>query len=280
MLKKILITILTLCLVLAFAVSPVLAGTGDSRVVIGADNTEEQINTVYGFFRIERGSVSQLTLTNAEERQYLSGLVPEEKIGNVALSSVYIEVKDSGGIDLQTFNINWVTDAMYQSALATAGITNAKVVVAAYKPVSGTGALAGIYKAYEDITGIQLDETAKSVAMEELIVTGDLQQLLGDVSSDIINDIKAKLADTKNMSDDQIRQLINDTAAEYNAVLTADQVEQILSLVKKMNELNIDPDTFLKLAQTGKGVQGFFQNVGNFFAGIGDFFTNIFKGWG
>ncbi|MEG2203204.1 MAG: DUF1002 domain-containing protein [Christensenellaceae bacterium] len=270
--------VLTLMMVIAFMVSPAMAATKDSRVAIGADNTEDQLNSIYGFFNVQRGTVEELVVTNAEEKSYLAGLVPDEKIGNVALSCVYIEAKDNGGIELKTNNINWVTDEMYRSALATAGITDAKVIVAAYKPVSGTGALAGIYKAYESITGKTLDESAKITATEELVVTGQLQELLGDDASKIINDIKGKLPQTKTMTDDEIRQLIRDTASSYNAVLDDAQIEQVLQLVHKFNELNIDPDTFLKLAQAGEGVQGFFTSVGNFFAGIGDFFSNLFGG--
>jgi uncharacterized protein YpuA (DUF1002 family) len=167
--KKRFITVITVvCLVLAFLATPALAASGDSRVAIGADNTQDQIAEVYKFFRVDRGSVPEIQVTNAEERKYLSGLVPEQKIGDVALSCVFIETRDSGGIELETYNINYITEEMYKNALATAGITNAKVIVAAYKPVSGTGALTGIYKAYEDITGDVLEETVKSVATESL----------------------------------------------------------------------------------------------------------------
>ena len=233
---------------------------------------------MYGFFGINRGDVTEMQVTNQEERKYLEGLVPDEKIGNVALSCVYIEPNDGGGLDLEINNINWVTEKMYKSALATAGITDAKVKIAAYKPVSGTGALAGIYKAYEDMTGTTLSEAAKDTAVEELIVTGELQDALGDVSSDIINDLKGKLAETKNMSDDEIIQLIKDTAAKYEVTLTDDQIQQILQLVKKFNELNLDPDTFLNLFQAKQGVEGFFTSVGDFFKSIGDFFVNLFGG--
>jgi len=277
--KKRFITVITVvCLVLAFLATPALAASGDSRVAIGADNTQDQIAEVYKFFRVDRGSVPEIQVTNAEERKYLSGLVPEQKIGDVALSCVFIETRDSGGIELETYNINYITEEMYKNALATAGITNAKVIVAAYKPVSGTGALTGIYKAYEDITGEVLEETVKSVATEELIVTGDLQAVLGEASPEFMNELKAKLEQTKNMSDDQIRQLIVDTAAEYDAVLTQEQIEQILGLIKQMNELGVDPETFIKLAQTGENVEGFFSTVGNFFKGIGDFFSGLFGG--
>ncbi len=276
MFKKALSVVVVAMLIIAFGVSPVMAADVSS-VAIGADNNEEQINTVYGLFGIERGSVPEVKVTNGDEKALLSKAIPAEKIGNVALSCVYINAMSDGGIDLKTHNINYVTEDMYKSALATAGINNAKVVVAAYKPVSGTGALAGIYKAYEDATGIQISEEIQGLTAEELVVLGQLQESLGDDSTKIINEIKSKLKETKNMTDDQIRQLINDTAASYNAVIYPEDVERILGLIKQMNELGVDPDTFLKLAQAGQQAQGFGQKVADFFKGIGDFFTNLFK---
>ena len=279
MFRKIIAGLLTALVLAAVLGTVTLADDTGQRVTIGADNSEAAIDKIYGYFRIDRGSVPELIVTNEEERALLSGLVPASKIGSVALSSAYVEPRTSGGIELESFNINYVTEDMYRAALQTAGITDARVIVAAATPVSGTGALAGIYKAYEDVTGQQLDEDAKTVAAEELVLTGDLQDAIGDVSPEIIQDIKEKLADTKNMTDDQIRQLIRDTAAEYDAVLEEEWVEKILDLIKKMNELNIDPDTFLKLANATSGVSGFFESVGNFFKGIGDFFVGLFTGF-
>ncbi|WP_066683911.1 DUF1002 domain-containing protein [Christensenella intestinihominis] len=277
MFKKVIAVVLTLVLAVSFA-APALAASQEARVVIGADNTESQIADVYNYFGINRGDVTELQVTNSEERQYLEGLVPDEKIGNVALSCVYIEPNDGGGIELEVNNINYVTEKMYKAALSTAGVTDAKVKVTAYKPVSGTGALTGIYKAYEDMTGTVLSELAKDTATEELVVTGELQEALGDVSIDIINDLKGKLKETKNMTDDQIIELIKETADKYEVTLTDDQIQQILALVKKFNELNLDPDTFLNLFQAKQGVENFFTSVGDFFKSIGDFFVNLFGG--
>lgn len=277
MFKKVIAVVLTLVLAVSFA-APALAASQEARVVIGADNTESQISDVYNYFGIKRGDVTELQVTNSEERQYLEGLVPDQKIGNVALSCVYIEPNDGGGIELEVNNINYVTEKMYTAALSTAGISDAKVKVTAYKPVSGTGALAGIYKAYEDMTGTVLSELAKDTAAEELVVTGELQEALGDVSIDIINDLKGKLKETKNMTDDQIIELIKETADKYEVTLTDDQIQQILALVKKFNELNLEPDTFLNLFQAKQGVENFFTSVGDFFKSIGDFFVNLFGG--
>jgi uncharacterized protein YpuA (DUF1002 family) len=164
---------------------------------------------------------------------------------------------------------------MYKSALGTAGIKNAKVIVAAYTPVSGTGALTGIYKAYETATNTSLDETAKSTAVEEVAVVGELQDAIGDDAVKIVNSLKGEIAQTKNMNDDQIRQLIVETAKKYDTVLDDQQIEEILSLVNKFNKLNMDPDTFIKLMEAGQGTQGFFQQVQSFFQEIGNFFNNL-----
>lgn len=269
--------ILLLMVLLVTMVSPVLADSKTAAVAIGIDNSESQLATVYEFFGIERGSVEETTVTNADERKYLEGAVSLDKIGTIALSSVYVQEAKSGGIKIESHNINWVTDEMYESALLTAGIKDAEVIVAAYTPVSGTGALTGIYKAYEVATGKELDETAKTTAVEEVVVTGELQDAIGGDAVNIINSLKSEIEQTKNMNDDEIRVLIVETAEEYDAVLSDAQVEQILGLVNKFNELNMDPDTFLKLLDAGQKTEGFFVKVQDFFQNIGDFFSGIFK---
>ncbi|MBC3796538.1 DUF1002 domain-containing protein [Acetobacterium tundrae] len=275
--KKVLMGVIALVLSMTM-MSPVWADSKSACVAIGADNTEAQLKTVYGYFGISRGAVEETVVTNADERQYLDGLVSLDKIGTLALSSVYVQEKTSGGIEIETKNIDWVTEDMYKAALTTAGITNAKVIVAAYTPVSGTGALTGIYKAYEAATGTTLDEAAKTTAVDEVVVTGELKDAVGDDAVNIINSLKTEIAQTKGMSDDEIRQLIKETATKYDTTLTDDQIEEILGLVKQFNELNMDPDTFVKLLEASQKSAGFFDQIQSFFQNFSDFFTNLSSG--
>lgn len=277
--KKFLMGLLAIALSMAM-MSPVLADSKSACVAIGADNTEAQLKTVYGYFGISRGSVEETVVTNADERAYLEGQISLDKIGSLALSSVYVQEKSSGGIDITTKNIDWVTEDMYKAALTTAGITNAKVIVAAYTPVSGTGALTGIYKAYEAATGTTLDEAAKTTAVDEVVITGELQDAVGDDAVNIINSLKSEIAQTKGMSDDEIRQLIQETATKYDTTLTDAQVEEILGLVNQFNELNMDPDTFVKLLEASQKTDGFMEQVQSFFQSIGDFFSSLTSGSG
>lgn len=103
---------------------PAYAENIQSRAVIGADLTEDQITAVYNAFGIRRGDAIELRVTNGEERQWLQGYVDESLIGTRSISCVYVELLPEGsGMDVTTSNITWCTGEMYISALATAGIT-------------------------------------------------------------------------------------------------------------------------------------------------------------
>ena len=81
--------------------------SGEERVTMGADLTERQREAVYQDFGIEEGAVKELTVTNDEERSYLEGLVPDGKIGSVALSCISIKTLDAGsGLSIELHNIN------------------------------------------------------------------------------------------------------------------------------------------------------------------------------
>ena len=279
---------LLLCLLLAGTVLPAsaLADAEMKRTVIGADLSEDQVESIYGTFGIRRGDVTELRLTNAEERSALEGYVDPAVIGTRSLSSVYLELLPSGsGMNVTTENISWCTPEMYISALATAGITDARIIVAAPFPVSGTAALAGIYKAYEDMTGQKLDDIAKLVSTQELTITGELADEIGNMdSTSIVNELKMMLDETVNMTDDEIRQTIREIAKRYNVSLTDTQVEQLLGLCRSLEKLNPEQlkervedvqDTLRKVSEAKTQVVGFVQTVKRVIDSIKDFFARI-----
>ena len=108
-LKRALPIVLAVCLLASLgAVSAIDAG--ETRTVIGADLTDDQIKTVYKTFGIERGSVKELTVTNKDERQYLSGVISDEQIGTKSISCISIEVLDAGkGMTVNTSHITYCT---------------------------------------------------------------------------------------------------------------------------------------------------------------------------
>ena len=284
--KKLISALLAVCL-LAGAVPALAVDAGEARAVIGANLTDEQIADVYASFGVKRGDVTELRVTNADERKYLEGYVDESVIGTNSISCVYIEVLEEGeGLDVTTSNINWCTSQMYVSALATAGITDAKIIVAAPFEVSGTAALTGVYMAYEDITGEALDETAKLVSTQELTLTAELADQIGSYDSvEIVNELKLLLGETRNMTDEQLRSEIVSIASDFGVTLTDTQIDQLISLCRALEKLNPDElkekvesvqNTIAKHGQAKETVSNFFTSVKNVWNSIVDFFKGIF----
>lgn len=257
-----------------------------ARAVIGANLDENQIAAVYQLFNVKRGDVKEMTVTNAEEREYLEGYVDESLIGTRSISCVYVELLAEGaGMDVTTSNITWCTPEMYISALATAGITDAKIVVAAPFEVSGTAALTGVYKAYEDLTGKKLDDLAKAVSTQELTITGELANEIGEMdSTSIVNDLKMMLDETAQMTDQEIREQIIQIAATYNVNLTDNQINQLISLCRSLEGLDADAlksrveevqNTLKKVSDAKTQVIGFVEQVKKVVTSIKSFFEKI-----
>ena len=188
-------------------------------------------------------------------------------------------------MDVTTSNITWCTAEMYISALATAGVTDAKVVVAAPFEVSGTAALTGVYKAYEDMTGKKLDDLAKLVSTQELTITGELANEIGSMDSTaIVNDLKLMLTETQNMSDEEIKQQIVQIAGRYNVSLTDKQIQQLISLCRSLEGLDTESlrarveevqSTLQKVSDAKTRVVGFVEQVKKVVTSIKSFFEKI-----
>lgn len=249
---------LCLCVLLLLALCVPAWADDPSRTVIGADLSTEQIEAVYQSFGLRRGDVTELTMTNAEERRYLEGLVNESVIGTRSISCVYMELLPAGsGLSISTNNITLWTEEMYIGVLTTTGITDARIIVSAPFEVSGTSALCGIYKAYEDMTGMTLDDLAKQAGGEEASVAENLAEQIGSMDSgSIVGELKLLLNETRNMSDDEMRTIITEIAGRYNVHLTDTQVNQLISLCRSLERL--DPD---QLRQRVEEVQGTLQKV-------------------
>ena len=281
-----------LCIILAVLMFASLSAAAyadvdvQARAVIGANLDENQIAAVYQLFNVKRGDVKEMTVTNAEEREYLEGYVDESLIGTRSISCVYVELLAEGaGMDVTTSNITWCTPEMYISALATAGITDARVVVAAPFEVSGTAALTGVYKAYEDLTGKKLDDLAKAVSTQELTITGELANEIGEMDSTaIVNDLKMMLDETAQMTDEEIREQIIQIAATYNVTLTDNQINQLISLCRSLEGLDADAlksrveevqNTLKKVSDAKTQVIGFVEQVKKVVTSIKSFFEKI-----
>ncbi len=288
--RKIAFFVVSLIFAFSSGLSSALAeeiAEGKARVVMGADLDEEQRAQIYRDFSLAEGDIQELTITNQEERAYLEGIAPEDKIGNLALSCVYIRtLEENSGLTITLHNINWCSENMYRNVLVTAGITDASVMISAPYPVSGTAALTGIYKAYEDVTGEKLDESAKKAAANELFITGALAETIGSTDATLlVNELKGILDQTQNMTDDEVHKEIHSLAKSLGIQVTDSQIEQLVGLCRELEGLDTQQlqehlESIAGTVDSAQKTNAFFsaleKNIHNFFTNIGTFFSNLF----
>ena len=231
-----------ICSACLVAGSTVPAMADSSKVVtLGADLTQDQKNTMMRYFKADANQVQILTITNQDEREQLGDYIPLEQIGTRTLSCAYVKPTQSGGIKVRTANLNYVTGNMIANALSTAGVTNCEAVAACPYEVSGTGALTGVIMAYENASGQKLDSTKKDLATQEVVVTGNLSQQVGqDNATNIINQAKLQIIGENVQNADEIYNIVNNIAIENNISLSEEEMNTIVSLLQQIAQQSYD----------------------------------------
>lgn len=253
-------------------------------VTVGADLNESQKEDMLKYFKVKKEEVNLLEVTKEEEDKYLSGIASKKEIGTKSISCSYVEPTNKGGINVTTHNIYWVTENMIKNALITAGIENADVKAAAPFNVSGTAALTGILKGFENSKGgKKIDENKKKAANEEMMVTGKLGDEIGqDEAASLINEIKKEVVKGKPETKKEIEKIVVNVVNNYNQNLSKEDIEKITALMDKINALDLDFNKIksqlnnvtkqLKGTLTSEEAKGFFAK---FFEAIKNFFISI-----
>lgn len=161
--------------------------------------------------------------------------VPEFTPESKAYSSAYIvRTKEGSGVNVTIEtpdNITARTESSYRNAAITSGVYDADIRIASVKTMDGSGALAGIYKIYDEVEPAKSEEeqedrdAKREVAQEEMAVT-----------SEITNEN----ADNKNYSDENLAVAMADIKLELQKINEkldkmneADAKEKIADVVNK-----------------------------------------------
>ncbi|MBP5385579.1 MAG: DUF1002 domain-containing protein [Lachnospiraceae bacterium] len=283
---------------------------GQAYISLGSDLNQTQLGTVLGLMGLNVNDLANYNVvyvTNAEEHQHLDQYIPSSVIGTRSLSSVLVKPAEKGhGVVVTTKNINYCTTNMYRNALITAGVEDADIVVAAPTQISGTAALIGALKAYEQMSGKTVSEKALDTALNELVTTGELSEAVGSTSDaeELISYIKAQIAANDLNTEEEIEAAVRKGMKDLNVSLSEEEIKSTVSLMMKIKSMGIgfdvlaeqagdiyakyktqiDNGTFnindVKLEDLGlgkliaKSVGGFFKDVGE---SIKDFFGGLFK---
>ena len=233
--------------------------TKDSDVVValGADLTPQQKATVLelmGITQEQLNGYEVIYVTNEQEHQYLDEYLSSSVIGSKSLSSVMLKKGEPGsGVTVTTKNINYCTTGMYRNALLTAGVQDTEVIVAAPSQISGTAALIGAVKAYEQMEGTKISDVSLSNALDELITTGELAEAVKNVSNEdveqLIAYVKEKVANGELETDEDIRAAIKEAEAHFGVALAEEDIQKVLDLMNKLEGMGLDSEYLISQAE-------------------------------
>jgi uncharacterized protein YpuA (DUF1002 family) len=258
-------------------------------LALGANLTPAQQETVLELLNINPAELPDydvIYITNEEEHEYLGEYVDAGKIGTRALSSVLIVKRDQGnGINITTKNISYCTIGMYKNALITAGITDADIIVAGPFPISGTAALVGAMKAYSDMTGAKVSERSMDTALNELVLTGDIAEAVGDSqkAEELVAYLKQEVIEKGLNSEKDIKAAIAEACSQFDITLAEEEIGELTSLLQKIGELDLDIDSIKDQAEelyekiSNLDTKSIFDKVADFFRSILEFFQGLFS---
>ena len=213
---------------------------------------------------------------DAEEIQVrvneLNDLLNDDYPYQQVYSSAYITPADNNGaisVEILTPDtITAITERQYENAALTAGAVDVDIKVASAVPVDGSGALAGVYKAF-DASGEGLNDQEVSVAHDELNVTSQITQENKDkegYSDDLLNaaiaEIKTTIEDKKeenggSISSDDIQVIVNNVVNNYNLenVISAENITAIENQMNKFSELELSDEQRDQIRNFGEQLQ-------------------------
>ena len=236
---------------------PVGFSTNDSQVVITYGettyNNANYKNTVDTFFKnqanVDLNSVESKIISASDVNKISSTITSKTYSSSQIYSSALVDLNDNDNLEVSVdkSQITTITGDMYISALKSAGITAGHVYVTS--PVSATGesALAGIMNSYEVVTDVEIPETVKEAANNEIYTQAEIvknSDVNADDLSKLVDDVKEEVKE-KNVTDHTtIVNIINNYTVINNVNITNSDVENLATSIEQIQNVQGDINTY------------------------------------
>ena len=211
---------------------------GMQLVSLGASLTQQQAQQTLQL--LGAGHVPASSITYIDGNMVNRYLNDGSNESTTVLSSAYISEMPAGyGVRVNVVtpqNITLVSSTTYQNAAITAGIANAQLNIATVAPVTGEGALVGIYALLEDQGS--LNQADAQTAQREIQVINNITETT-EINNTQINQIVAVIKtnivqnNVQNVDID-INQIVQQIAQEYNITDQA-IIDQLIQIAEEFN---------------------------------------------
>ena len=243
--------VLTFC-ALCSAAMPRSASAQEATttITIGESNSPAQMEEILAAFEA-RGDEPVATVTVDETARAMDGIYDTSGITS-AYSSTALTCRSEGeGLEVVTRNITVVPPALYAMALATAGIDDATLIVAAPAdaPAEGMTALTGIFATAETspCPSSASDPNRRRLALEELTLTTEMAAALGGDAARaaaVVLEVQQAVVSGRSTNPGAIEAAIRAQEEAAEVAIPDEQRARLVDLMARLAAANLDWGSF------------------------------------
>lgn len=210
-------------------------------------------NTVDNFFKNQAGvdlkNVDSKIITASEVNKISSTITGKTYSSSQIYSSALVDLNENDNLEVSVdkSKITTITGDMYLSALKSAGITTGHVYVTS--PVSATGesALAGIMNSYEVVTDVEIPDTVKEAANNEIYTQAEIvknSDVDADELSKLVDDVKEEVQVNNVTDHTTIVNIINNYTINNNINITNSDIENLADSIEQIQNVQGDINSY------------------------------------
>ena len=255
--RKSTIGIVIFTLIVIGMIIPAGFSTADSQVVITYGETThhnaDYKNTVDDFFvrnaNVDLHTIDSKIITASEVNKIASSITGKTYGSNQIYSCALLDLQNSGSLEVNVdkSKITTITGDMYLSALKSAGITQGKVYVTSPVTATGESALTGIMNCYEEITQVEIPDTVKEAANNEIYTQSEIvknSNVSSEKLSDLVDDVKETVQEENVTDHTTIVNIINNYTITNNINISDSDIENLANSIEQVQNVQGDINSY------------------------------------
>ena len=279
--RKTTIGIVILSIILIGMVIPAgFSGEANSVVITYGETTHANSNykaNVDSFFKsqsnIDLSTAAEKIITANDVNKISSNITGKTYTSSQIFSSALVDLNDNSKLQVSVdkSKITTITGDMYLSALKSVGITSGHVYVTSPVTATGESALAGIMNCYEVATDVEIPDTVKEAANNEIYTQAEIVEnsnVSADELSKLVDDVKEVVQQNNTTDHNTIVNIIYNYTVINNINLTHNDIEKLADSIEQLQNVQGDINVY------ESKVSGVLNNTGS--GSINDILSGIF----
>lgn len=231
--------------------------TSDNQVVITYGettyNNANYKNTVDTFFTDNAGmnlkNVDSKIIKASDVNKISGSITGKTYTSDQVFSSALVDLNENDNLEVSVdkSKITTITGDMYISALKSAGITAGHVYVTSPVEATGESALAGIMNSYEEATDVEIPDTVKEAANNEIYTQAEIVKS-SDVDADdlskLVDDVKEEVQENNVTDHKTIVNIINNYTVTNNINITNSDIENLATSIEQIQNVQGDINNY------------------------------------